>query len=196
MLQMYVEFDIDGFLHESFKADLEKLKDKYEIHDEEKKAKIRKIVGIVDKYDVNRSELSLDYLLELSMLDISLVEFYYWVKYELDIESLNEARELFDVLEADDYVITNNEYLISYKNADLDDYYEDKLTEKLEDVRFVSTYYDTDDLARMWVHEETVDEVIKGLLYDEDEVQDILGLDFYAGIELSNGKVLRYSLIE
>ena len=38
---MFMEFDIDDFLHESFKVDLELLKNKYKIKDERVKSRVR-----------------------------------------------------------------------------------------------------------------------------------------------------------
>ena len=48
----------------------------------------------------------------------------------------------------------------------------------------------------MWIDEVPRDSVIKRLLQNERDVQEILNLDLEMGRDLSNGQVLMYSVIE
>ena len=112
MLQMFMGFEIDDILHESFKLELELLKNKYEINDDMVKSKVRQIADMATRYQSSSNELSLDDLLELAELDIEVVEFYLWSKYNMSVSSIASAKELFKEIEYEGYVVVGNDYLL------------------------------------------------------------------------------------
>lgn len=194
MLQMFIEFYIDDFLHESFITELELLKKKYEIQ-EEKKPLVKKIATIAAKYRHSIGDLVLDDLLELAVHDIVFVEFYLWSKANIRVDSIDKAQSIYNDLEYEGYVVVDDEYLLCYKHADLDGFYEEKLDDLLDDVDFVEECFTADELARMWVEEESKASVSRRLMSNEVELQDTLDMDLTEATELSNGQMLMYSLL-
>lgn len=194
MLQMFIEFDIDDFLHESFKTELELLKKKYEIQ-EDKKPLVKKIATTAGKYRHSIGDLVLDDLLELAEHDLVFVEFYLWSKANMHVDSINKAQSLYKDLEYDGYIVVDDEYLLCYKHSDLDGFYEEKLDDLLDDVDFVEECFTANELARMWVEEKSKASVSRRLMSNEEELLDLLDMDLTEATDLSNGQMLMYSLL-
>ena len=85
--------DIDVFLYESFKLELELLKNKYEINGKRFGSRVKQIIEIVTRYQPCISELTLDDLLELAELDLVVVEFYLWSKYNISVSPIVSAKD-------------------------------------------------------------------------------------------------------
>ena len=74
------------------------------------KSRVRQIAGIATRYQSSISELPLDVLLELAELDLVVAEFYLWSKYNMNNTSITYAKELYEVIECDGYVVVDNDY--------------------------------------------------------------------------------------
>lgn len=194
MRSMYIEFEIDDFLHESFRAELEILKTKYDLVDE-KKAIINRIATTANRYSHHNGELLLDDLLVLADYESAFVDFYLWTKANIKNHSIDQAKLLYHNIEYDGYVVVDDDYLLCYQHADLDAYYEEKLDELLDDVDFVSECFEADDLARMWVDEESKASVARRLMDNERELQELLDMDLTEACELDGGEKLMYSML-
>lgn len=64
---------------------------------------------------------SLKEVLELAKEPLKAMELNLWLRKNLDILSINNARDILKELEDNGYVNMYDEYLLAYKNTDLDE---------------------------------------------------------------------------
>ena len=98
MLKLYLELEIKDFLHQSFKRELEELRSKYTVKDEDK-IKLNRLADIIKDVGSSAYELPIDEALDLVQEPVEVIEFYIWLKEYLEVNSISHTKELLRKLE-------------------------------------------------------------------------------------------------
>lgn len=197
---MYIEFEIDDFLHESFKAELEILKTKYDLEDE-KKAIIKRIATTASRYSHHIGDLLLDDLLVLADYELAFVDFYLWTKANIKNHSIDQAKLLYHDLEYDGYVIVDDDYITAVVSGTYDyqvtiDYMDGEITAMTCTCPYANDDRNCKHMAAVLylLDEEDVEET--KISYDhigKDELIDFLQEQFEENHNLYQAFIVRFS---
>ena len=195
MVNVNMKLEMDSCLEDIFSYELEQLVDKYKNVNIEDKQSLEKLYSLIHKSNLPSYDMALSDAIKLSKEDTKLIKLYLWIRKNIQIDSIEDAKDILDKLEHDNYCILQEEHLIAYKDKDIDSAYREIFNELIDDVDYVAEFFTKSKLAELWIEDISIKDAIDEIISIEDPLEEYLSLEFDDVLELGNN-TMRYLKIE
>ena len=196
MINVNLKLDIEGFLEESFNNELEALVENYTGIDSETKEKLKRLGELIKESGNESYKPNLWNAIELAKEEDKVIQMHLWLRTNIDINSINNAREIMEDIDENGYCNVHDEYLLAYKGANLDEMHRGIFEELLEDADYVEMFFTKERLAEMWVESTSEREAVNELLSIENPLEELLGVNLEEVLEFTDGEKLIFGRLE
>ncbi|MCC5910064.1 MAG: hypothetical protein JJT76_06465 [Clostridiaceae bacterium] len=188
MMHINLTLPLEDILQEFFNKELQGLIKKYKNISCETTEKLKQLLCNLPKENYVQ-RLKLEEVIELLEEDHYVIALYLWMREHGEPVTIEEARGYFEEIELKGYVETED-YLLTVKGQDIDEYMRDILLELVEETYYVEKFFDKEQLANMWLDGISREDAVAELMSITDPHVEFLGLEFEDICNYNNGDML------